>query len=281
MKRYRNLKQSSLQVGFSRSFSIILKKIETVFFNIMCVMLIIISYLNPNFTNKISSIFVNISIPIASIASSPFNSFSDLIINFSELSEARKENQKLQEEIIRLKKSQIKALHIYRENIELRKILNFATAKSSNFKVAKIIGRASDSFNQKLFINAGQNQNIKQGSIVTGKVGVIGRIADILENKSRLILLNDANSKIPVIASESGARAILAGNGGDLMTLEYLAKNHNIKVGELIFTSGDGDTLPPSLLVGVVKKVDLKNNEVFVAMAESTARINHVLILEY
>ena len=104
MRHYSNFKKTSLQVGFSRNFSIILKKIETIFFNIMCVVLIIISYLNQEVTNKISSVFVDISTPIASLASAPFNATADLIINFSELSKAREQNQKLQEDILKLEK---------------------------------------------------------------------------------------------------------------------------------------------------------------------------------
>jgi len=196
-----------------------------------------------------------------------------------DLTIAKQRNIELREKIIKLEKIQIEAINTFQENKELKSILNFAYSKTTNFKTAQIVGRTNEIFSQKLYINAGRDQDIKEGSVVTGNDGVIGRIAEISDDKSRVILINDANSKIPVIASKSRIRTILSGNGSNLMELLYLPKKHNIKVGDLIFTSGDGDTLPSGLLIGAVSKVTI--DKVLISPSQNSQNADIVLIMEY
>jgi rod shape-determining protein MreC len=92
-------------------------------------------------------------------------------------------------------------------------------------------------------------------------------------------LVTDANSRIPIIASKSRVRGILSGNNSLLMEVLYLQKNHAIRAGDWIFTSGDGDTLPPGLLIGVVEKVDV--GYATVEMVENINNADIVTIMDY
>lgn len=217
--------------------------------------------------------------PIVKFAAFPFNTAINLLTSFHELVDAKKENKVLKEELGKLRSFYISTLNIHQENKELRNVLNFVSSKSSSFKVARIIGRSHQIFNQQVFIDAGKNRGIKEGSIVTGDRGVIGRIAEVGEDKSRLILVTDATSRIPIITSKARARGILAGNSSNLMEILYLPKNHSVKEDDWVFTSGDGDTLPPGLLVGVVKKVDKDSAEV--VMVEDVSDADIVTIMDY
>jgi rod shape-determining protein MreC len=279
MKQYLNFTKSRSNYSFQHSFTLVFKKIETVFFGFLCIAFLIASKVDKDFSSDVSFAFVNVSLPIVKIASFPFNSVINLFTDFSELIEAKKENKNLKEELEKLKSFYVNSLNIHQENKELRNILNFVSSKASNFKVARIIGRSNQVFNQKAFIDIGKDRNIKESAVVVGKYGVIGRIAEVGENKSRLILLNDATSRIPVITSKTRIRGILAGNGSGLMEILYLPKNHNIELGDLVFTSGDGDTLPPGLLVGVIRKVD--KNSAMVSMAENISNAEIITVMEY
>ncbi len=279
MNQYSNFSQSSANYSFKYSFNLVFQKIETVFFSLLCVIFLIVSRVNADFSKNVSFAFVSMSMPVVKVIALPFNAVINLLTDFRELVEAKKENESLKEELAKLKSFYIKSLNVHQENKELRSILDFVTSKSSNFKVARIIGRSHQMFNQKVLIDAGANRGLKEGAIVTGDRGVIGRIAEVSEDKSRLILLNDASSRIPVITSKSRARAILAGNNSGLMDMMYLPKSHKIEVGDWVFTSGDGDTLPPGLLVGVVKHVDKDSAEV--VMVEDVSNSDIVTIISY
>lgn len=277
--KYSNLTQSKGNYGFQQSISLILRKVETVFFSFLCVIFLISSRVNSDFSENLSAVFVNISLPIVKLISLPFNATIGLLTNFHELIEAKEENKILKEELAKLKSFHVQSLNVNQENKELRSILSFVSSKASSFKVARIIGRTNQAFNQNVFIDSGKNRGLQEGDIVTGDRGVIGRIVEVEEDKSRLILLNDPSSKVPVITSKARARAILSGNNRGLMEMLYLPKNHKIELGDWVFTSGDGDSLPPGLLVGVVKKVT--HDSVLVAMVEDANNSDIVTIISY
>lgn len=276
---YISPKHSSHNYSIKHSFGLVFNKIETVFFSFLCVISLVVSKVDRDFSKDVSSSFVDLSLPIAKFAAFPFNVTIDLVTNFGELIQAKGENKDLKEELEKLRSFYIKSLNIYQENKELREMLQFVSLKSANFKVAQVLGNSRPTFNKKIFIDAGENRNLKEGEIVIGKRAVIGRVVEIYEEKSHILLLNDATSRIPIITSETRVKGILAGNGGELMEIFFLPKKHNIKVGEMIFTSGDGDTLPPGLLAGVVRKVD--ENSVMVSMAENANSADLVTIIGY
>lgn len=279
MKQYLQFNQTKRTYSIQHSFGIVFKKIETVLFSFLCVIFLITSKVNSNFTKDVSFSFVSVSLPIVKIISFPFNLVINLTTNLHELIDAKNENKILKEDLEELRDFYIKGLNVYQENKELRNILNFVTSKTSKFKVAKIIGRSHQIFNQKIFIDAGKNRGIKEGSIVTGTRGIIGRIIEVGEDKSRILLVTDANSRIPVITSQARARGILAGLNNDSMEILYVSKSHSIEVGDRVFTSGDGDTLPSGLLIGVVTKVD--KSYVAVSMVEDVNNADIVTIIDY
>ena len=229
MAQHLNFSQKKTKnYSLKHSFGLVFNKIETVFFCSICVIFLITSHVNSNFQKGVSFAFVNVSLPVVKLVAFPFNALINLVTDFHELVDAKKENKELKEELNKLKNFYVKSLNIYQENKELRNILNFVSSKTSSFKVAKITGRSNQLFNQKLFIDAGENREIKEGSVVAGEQGVIGRIVEVSQDKSRLILLTDASSRVPIITSKSRVRGILAGNGSNLMEILYLPKNHNV-----------------------------------------------------
>lgn len=279
MSQYLNFSNKRGNYSIKHSFNLIFNKVETVFFSFLCVICLIVSKVDHDLSKDVSGVFVSVSIPIAKFASSPFNTAIDLVTDFGDLVVAKRENEKLKDDLEKMRSLYVDSLNIHEENKELRKMLNFISAKSANFKVARMIGRSRPLFNQKIFIDAGKDRELKEGEIVIGTLGVIGRIVEVYDNKSQIILLNDATSRIPVIASEARDRAVLSGNGSGLMEMVYLPKNHNIKVGERVFTSGDGDTLPSGLLAGVVKKSS--EDSVLVEMVEDVNNADLVTIVSY
>lgn len=261
------------------SFNLVFRKIETIFFIILSVIFLITSKINRDFSSKVSDIFITISTPIIKIISFPVNGSIDLIVNFGELATAKKENIKLREELFKLQNYYLTSLAIHQENKELRSALNFVKSKTENYKVARIIGMSHQAFDQKLLIDSGKSRDIKEGQIIAGNRGVIGRVSEVFDDKSRILLLTDSSSRIPIIASRARNRGILAGNNSGLMEILYLPKNHQIAVGDKIFTSSDGDTVPPGLLIGVVKKID--KNSVYVSGIEDINSLNIVTIIDY
>ena len=84
-------------------------------------------------------------------------------------------------------------------------------------------------------------------AVLDGK-NFIGRIVDVNFFSSRVLLVSDLNSKIPVLSEPSGSHAILSGHGTNEPTLEYLPENHNgIQDGDKIYTSGKEGIFTPGI----------------------------------
>jgi len=265
--------------SISHDFSTIFNKIESLFFIVLCLIFIILSKFASNFTNKISYIFVDISNPIVRIASFPFNLVINSVVNLEGLVNAHKENKFLREENDKMRAVLLQTLEIENQNQELRDILKFVIPRTTNFKMAQIKTVANGLFNQSMTLESREDTKIKEGSAVVDNYTMIGRAIDVIDNKARLLLPTDANSHIPVIVSNARVRGVLVGDNSATMKISYIESNHNIKEGDLVFTSSDGETLPPGLLIGIVKKVS--GNNVSVEMAQDPRRSEIVTIFEY
>ena len=151
--------------------------------------------------------------------------------------------------------------------------------KSTNYRVAQVIGWSHQLFNNNVIIDAGSSRGIREGNMVVGEIGVVGRIEHVEKTRSRLILINDSTSRIPVMISNARVRGILVGNNSNLMEIIYSSKGKEIEVGDMVYTSGDGDTLPSGLFIGRIKKIE--NNIILVSMVEDIANLNFVTIIDY
>jgi len=102
-------------------------------------------------------------------------------------------------------------------------------------------------------INIGSNKDIKNGLAVLDGENFIGRIVDVNFFSSRVLLVTDLNSKIPVSIEPSGHQAILSGRGTKEPTLEYLPKNHKVQSGNKVYTSGKEGIFAPGIPIGEVR----------------------------
>ena len=139
------------------------------------------------------------------------------------------------------------------ENIQLRQLINEQVESSSSLMSARVILDKQSPYLNSFIINIGLNKNIKKGMAVLDGKNFIGRIVDVNFFSSRVLLVTDLNSKIPVIVEPSGAHAILSGYGENKLILEYLSENHKVKDGDKVYTSGKEGIFTPGIAVGEAK----------------------------
>ena len=184
------------------------------------------------------------------VVSVPSRSFSDLTsfitnhINvYKNYTELKKENNELKNKI-----SNSDFLEL--ENTQLRKLIEEQVTSESNFVSARVLLDKQSPYLNSFIINIGSNKNIKNGMAVLHGKNFVGRIVDVNFFSSRVLLVSDLNSKIPIISEPSSNHAILSGHGKDRPTLEYLPENHSVKNGDKIYTSGKEGIFSPGIPVG-------------------------------
>ena len=130
-------------------------------------------------------------------------------------------------------------------------------------------------FLKSIIINKGSKSGIKKGMPVSASKHLVGRVVEVNFLSSRVLLLNDLNSKIPVTIEPKGIQAILSGNGTENPILEYLPESYEIQNGNLIFTSGKDGIFNPGISIGTT---EIQNEKILVNLLSDPNQINFVSI---
>ena len=154
------------------------------------------------------------------IASSPSKGINFLINNAKEHFNLESNYIKLKKENVQLKEKIHETDFLFLENNQLRKLIDEQASSKSNLVSARVIFNKQSPYLNSFIINIGSNKNIKKGMAVLDGKNFIGRIVDTNYFSSRVLLISDLNSKIPVIIEPSGHHAILSGHGNKMPSLE-------------------------------------------------------------
>ena len=166
------------------------------------------------------------------------------------------ENLKLREENIVLKESLYTKEFLTVENLELKKLLNQEMSSSSVLKSAKVIVDKNSPFLKSIILNKGFSEKIKKGMAILDDKYFIGRVVEVNYFSSRVLLISDLNSKIPVVVEPKGYHAILSGTGKENTILDFLPKNHKIESGNIVYTSGKDGIFSSGIPIGQILSVD-------------------------
>ena len=189
----------------------------------------------------------------------------NLYKNYNQL---KKDNDQLRNKIF-------ESDYLILENTQLRKLIDEQVESSSNFVSSRVMLDKQSPYLNSFVIKSGANHKIKNGMAVLDGKNFIGRIVDVNFFSSRVLLISDLNSKIPVIIEPSGNHAILSGHGEKELTLEYLPENHAVKDGNKIYTSGRGAIFSPGIPIGSTK---VKDGKIAVLLFSDLSQITFVNI---
>lgn len=229
--------------------------------------------------DKTSSIATDIFSPVIELLAIPAKIVSGTLNYFYDFKNIREENERLREENRELVIKSTKAAALEVENKLLYDLLNYVSPKDADFITAKVIAEESNAFSRALILyTAGQN-NVKKGQIVLSDKGVIGRIERVGSVYSKVLLLTDINSKIPVIIENSRVRGILSGDNTSVPKLIFTPLEAEITVGDKIVTSGVAGVFPSGLPIG--KVVSIEKNNIKVKTFSNLDRIEYVRIVDY
>lgn len=187
------------------------------------------------------------------VVSSPSKAFKNLTNFATGYLNLYDNYEKLKEENTKLKNNISKSDFLELENSQLRNLIDEQVSSSSNLISARVMIDKQSPYINSFILNIGSNKNIKNGMAVLDGKNFIGRIVDVNFFSSRVLLVSDLNSKIPILSEPSGAHAILSGHAEKKPTLEYLPDNHTIEDGDKIYTSGKEGIFSTGIPIGKAK----------------------------
>jgi rod shape-determining protein MreC len=172
------------------------------------------------------------------------------------------------------------------ENKQLRALLELKPGLAVKSVAAEVMYEAADPFSRKFYINRGLAQGLVTSSPVITDGGVIGQVTRVYPLSSEVTLLTDRDAAIPLLNTRTQLRAAAFGgvSQGSALELRFVSANTDVKVGDVLHTSGVDGVYPPGLPVAKVtlveKQADGGFTRVVLAPLAAVDRVRHVLVLE-
>ena len=181
------------------------------------------------------------------------------------------------EELKKLKSEKYNVNFLEAENKRLKKVLEDISS-SSEAIIAKVIIDKQSPFLRSIIINKGSKNEIKKGMAVLSDSYLVGKVIEVNFMTSRVLLLSDLNSKIPVTIEPGGIQSILSGNGVSDGVIQYTKGKMPINGEGVVYTSGTGGLLKSGIPIGKISHSENKNNVDFFV---DFSQLRFVRILSY
>ena len=266
------IRSAFLKKSTKQKFSLL----TLVFFSIFIIVLSSFDLKAIRFTKSIIKEIVYRSSFIVSI---PENFIISTYINFNEYTNYYKEFKNTKEELNELKSENISTEIIKSENKELKSLID-GYSFTSNKILAKVIVDHESPFLRSIIINKGSKEKIKIGTNIYDRSYLVGRVIEVNYTTSRVLLLTDLNSNIPISITPGNTQAIVAGNGNKRGQIKYIKSDliNKIENQSIAYTSGTGSIFKSGIPVGIVRFEDQdERDKIFIDFYSDFTQLKYVL----
>ena len=198
------------------------------------------------------------------IVSIPENFLMNTFIKISDYTTFYNDYKNNKDELNKLRSSNTSSEIIQYENKELKELIN-DYASSSNKILAKIIVDHESPFLKSIIINKGSKDNLKIGTNVYDQFYLVGRVIEVNYKTSRVLLLTDLNSNVPVTIAPQNIQAIITGKGNNSGQIKYIKDGLSDEFTDqsIAYTSGTGAIFKSGIPIGKLKKMEDQTNKKF------------------
>ena len=207
----------------------------------------------------------------------PMTSVVKLAQDYQSYDKLLEQNKELRRELQQMKSWKEAALQLEQENARLLDLNQLRVDSKLTHVSGIVVADSGSPFRQSVLLNIGARDGIQDGWAAMDGLGLVGRISGVGSSTSRVILLTDNASQIPVIIQPSGQQAILMGDNSHAPPVEFIENVDLVRPGDRIVTSGRGGVLPTGLLIGTLA-LD-PNNRLRARLAADYERLEFLKVL--
>lgn len=226
---------------------------------------------------RMRAAFVDRFVPSIDWAMAPLTAVSRMAASFQSYQRLYEQNQELRRELQRMSAWKEAAVQLEQENAKLLAQNNVRLDPALTSVSGVVLTDSGTAFRQSVLVNRGARDGILEGWATMDGLGLVGRIAGVGETTSRVMLLTDPSSRLPVTIQPSGQRALLTGDNTALPYLDFMESPENVRPGDRVVSSGDGGLFPPGLLVG--QAVQTSDRRMRVRLAADYGRLEFLRVL--
>ena len=192
--------------------------------------------------------------PLLEVFSGPIAYFNDLTGSVSDYFNVLEQNKALRQENAELRQWMEEALELREVVASFKGLQSYEAPPEAQPIDAYVIGESNDAFARSMIVNAGRTRNVESGQAVVDDNGLVGRVVDTGSRASRVLLLTDIQSRVPVYVEGADIEGIMVGKTSSNPTISITESTlpSEIVPGQRVLTSGAGGVMPRGLPVGVV-----------------------------
>ena len=183
-------------------------------------------------------------------AFAPVTGAANLIKDFQSYRKIYDQNQELRRELQRMESWKEAALQLEQENARLLDLNNVRLDPRLTSISGNVLADSGSPYRQSVLINVGARDGILDGWAAMDGIGLVGRVSGVGERSSRVLLLTDASSRVPVTVQPSGQRGLIIGDNTLAPPIDFVENRDLIRPGDRVVSSGDGDVFPSGVLIG-------------------------------
>lgn len=219
--------------------------------------------------------------PVLSLLSGPISYVNGVAGSVTDYFNVMEQNKALRQENAELRQWMNEALELRETVASFDALQGYAAPPTAQPISAYVIGEANDAFARSMIVNAGRANNVEVGQAVVDENGLVGRIVEAGGSASRVLLLTDIQSRIPVYIEGADVEGILVGNTRAKPVISFTAGSDQVvtEAGQRVLTSGAGGALPRGLPIGVV--AGQNGDDILVGLYANYARTRLVRIVNY
>lgn len=240
--------------------------------------IMVVGRAEPRFFERTRDVVTDFSAPILDLISRPTATVDRWLQEATALVNLRSENIRLREENQRLLQWLAHAKQLENENTNLQNLLSYKRDDVERFITGRVVGSTGD-FYLSVMLNVGAVEGARIGQAVVNNKGLVGRVFSVGQHSSRVLLVTDLNSRIPVVVEETRVRAVLAGDNESEPRLIYTSADSGFKIGQRVVTSGHGGAFPPGIPVGRISAAD--ETGVRIELFVAPERAEYLRLLEF
>jgi rod shape-determining protein MreC len=226
---------------------------------IVGLILLVISLVAPQDFARLRGAALDVTGPIAGALHEVTATAGGLVTGADDYWDAARQNGKLKRERKAMLQRMIEAKAIVQENRELKATLQLREHARDTVATGRIVGSSFNSPRRFAILSAGGGDGVREGMPVRSADGLVGRIVDVGQLSSRVLLVSDRTSIVPAQLLRNGLAVIAQGHGDGTVDVRPLEVGRNpFKPGDIVMTSGTGGLYPP--LVPLARVVKLKDD---------------------
>lgn len=258
------------------SVSLRRKKWSLVFFCFLSTLILLSSLIDLRMTKKIRTFMTDMTAPVMEVVSIPLqyviHGFKEIRVFFDTYDQnlyLQRENQLLRSKLEYLKS-------VEKDLEKILEVVKITPEKKDPLILSRVIAYPGRPFVKSIIINGGRAVGLSEDRPVLVPNGLVGRILEVGEWSSRVLLITDISSRVPVTIQGLNVDGILEGTNMEMVRLKYIPPKKVPKIGDRIETSGRGGIFPKGVLVGYISEVN--GGEIWVTPSADLESLNYVVL---